>query len=398
MKQKSILVAATAAGINNLIIPGPLFAVYLLSLGAEVEQIGTAISLMIITATVTSFFGSTLGDIYGRRNVLVAALCLDLIGSLALMATTTWVQTLPAVILKGAAGGLFNPVLSALVAVLSPAEERGRAFGTVQTIRRGTFMVGPAVGGILAHQYGYTVMWLGVALSTLISLLCFLSIHEELPEERTTELHHGKILKESYKRIMTTLKHPVAKLLLMTAFGSTFAFSLIEPYVSVHAKNIGANPAQIGLIGTVVGATFFLNYIGGKASDLVSSSRKKIGLVSALIAFRFVTIVTIPFVDSIYMLIGIWFVVYAYDALAFAPWNAVASQVVDPSAIATYFGAAVTVSALGMSFGPQLGGLIWGLGSEVLLYGIAMVVGLIALIPYLVFVPRLLSERALNES
>lgn len=397
MKLKSIYVAATATGINNLIIPGPLLAVYLLSVGAEVEQIGTVISLLIITGTVASFFGSTLGDIYGRRNILITALFLDIAGSLTLMASTTWIQTLPAVILKGAAAGLFNPVLSALIAVLSPSKERGRAFGTVQTIRRGTFMVGPAIGGILAHEYGYTIMWLGVALSTLVSLLCFFSIHEKLSQETTTTLDHRKILRESYARIATTFQHPIAKLLLLTTFGSTFAFSLIEPYVSVHAKNIGANPAQIGLIGTAVGATFFLNYIGGKASDHILSPRRKVILVSALIGFRFMTIMCIPLIDSMYFLISVWFIVYSYDALAFAPWNAVASQAVDPSAMATYFGAAATIGALGMSFGPQVGGLIWGLGSEVLLYSIAMAIGLVALIPYLVFVPPLLVKRLSHE-
>lgn len=392
MKQRSLLVAATAAGINNLIIPGPLLAVYLLSLGAEIEFIGTVISLLIISGTVVSFFGSTLGDIYGRRNILIVALCFDFVGSLILMMTSTWMQTLPAVVFKGVAAGLFNPVLSALVAVLSPAEERGKAFGTVQAVRRGSYMLGPAIGGILAHQYGYAAMWLGVALSTLVSLLCFLLVREELPEERVTTLHPREILKASYSKIVTTFQHPVARLLLLTAFGSSFAFSLVEPYVSVHAKNIGANPAQIGFIGTAVGATFFLNYVGGKASDFLLSPRRKVVLVSFLIAFRFVTIVSIPFIASVYVLIGVWFVVYAYDALAFAPWNAVASQAVDPSAIATYFGAAFTVGALGMSIGPQLGGLIWGLGSETLLYGIAMVIGLFALIPYFVFVPQMLSE------
>ncbi len=383
--------AATAAGINNLIIPGPLLAVYILSLGARVEYIGTVISLLIMSGTVASFFGSTLGDIYGRRNVLIAALLCDFAGSLVLMVTSTWMQTLPAVVLKGVAAGLFNPVLNALVAVLSSAEERGRAFGTVQTIRRGSFMLGPVIGGLLAHQYGYAIMWLGVALSTLVSLFCFLSIHEELPEERITVLQPGKIFKESYSKIVTTFQHPITRLLLVTAMGSTFAFSLVEPYVSVHAKNIGANPAQIGLLGTAVGATFFLNYIGGKVSDSILSSRRKIALVSVLIAFRFFTALSIPFIGGVYVLISIWLVVYAYDALAFAPWNAVASRVVDPSAMATYFGAAFTVSALGMSFGPQLGGLIWSLGSEVVLYVIAVVIGLIALVPYFVLVPRLLS-------
>jgi MFS family permease len=391
LKQRSLLLAAAAAGINNLIIPGPLLAVYILSLGAEVENIGTVISLLIISGTVASFFGSTLGDIYGRRNILITALCFDLAGSLVLMITTTWVQTLPAVVLKGVGAGLLNPVLNALVAVLSTTEERGRAFGTVQTIRRGSFMLGPAIGGVLAYQYGYAAMWLGVALSTLVSLLCFLFVRGEVPEERSAILNPREIITESYKKIATTFQHPVARLLLLTAFGSTFAFSLAEPYVSVHAKNIGANPAQIGFIGTAVGATFFLNYIGGKASDSISSFRRKILIVSALVAFRFVTLIGIPFINSIYILIGVWFTVYAYDALAFAPWNAVASQAVDRSAMATYFGAAFTISALGMSIGPQLGGILWSLGSEVLLYGVAMTIGLIALIPYVLFVPPLMT-------
>lgn len=396
MNRRSLLIVAAAAGINNLIVPGPLLVIYISHLGAQVEQIGTVISLLIISATIAGFFGGTLGDIYGKRTILILALCFDFTGSITLVVCTFWTHALIAVIFKGIASGLFNPVLHALIAVLSSTQERGQSFGIVETVRRASYMVGPAVGGILAYQYGYNVMWLGVALSTLISLTCLLLLHMEAPQH-TTELEPGKILRESYNKIKTTFKHPVAKLLLITAFVSTFAFSLVETYVPVHAKNIGANSAQIGLLGTAVGATFFFIYLGGRVSDSIKSIRRKIVLVSLLSALQFLTIFTVSITGNVYILIGIWFVVYAFHDLSSAPWFAVASGVVAPSLISTYFGASFTVSALGMSFGPQVGGLLWGLTSERILYGVSAIIGVAALIPYVVFVPRALSKGVPDE-
>lgn len=393
LERKSIIVVAVAAGINYLIVSGPLLVVYLLSLGAEVENIGTVMSVMILSGTIASFFGGALSDVYGKRNIIILALCCDFAGSMGLMMSSTWTHALAAVVIRGTAVGLFNPVLQGLVATLASPERLGQAFGTVGTIRGGCLMIGPAVGGVLAHRYGYTVMWLGIALSTLVSLICFLFIHEEAPQERTAAIHPGKILKESYSRIRTVFQHSVARLFLITSFGGTFAFSLVESYISVHAKNIGANEAQIGLLGSVFGATFFLNYIGGRFSDSIPSIYRKILLVSVLIVLRFTTLVSIPFINSFYILAGVWFLVYAYGTFGSAPSSAVASHLVDRSVIATFFGASFTVGTLGMSFAPQIGGLIWSLSSEVVLYGTAMILGLIALIPYAVFIPRLLSKE-----
>ena len=117
---------------------------------AQATRIG---GYLLAVYAVTHFFAGpvigSLSDRFGRRRLLL--LCLLCFGTdYALMAaapTLAWLYLGRAI--AGIAGATYGPV-NAVIADVTPPEKRGQAFGWIGAAFGGGFILGPAVGGLLA--------------------------------------------------------------------------------------------------------------------------------------------------------------------------------------------------------------------------------------------------------
>jgi len=93
-------------------------------------------------------FGS-LGDRFGRRPVLLAAMIAFAVdyGLMAFAPTVGWLFL--GRIFAGVAGAIYGPA-NAVLADVTPAEKRGEVFGLMGAAFGAGFIVGPAIGGLLA--------------------------------------------------------------------------------------------------------------------------------------------------------------------------------------------------------------------------------------------------------
>lgn len=390
--ERKLLLILIAIVINGLVTEGPLLIVYILRLGARLEILGMIISTMVGFAIVASFFGGALGDIYGKKRMLQIALFLSFLGSISFAIISDWKQAMLLVALKGFATGLFVPMMNSLTAVLSHESKRGMGFGFTQTVRSATTIVGPITGGLLAEIYGFKVMWIGVALTTLVGLIILSLIKFEETASNVKYSNMTRILPDSFSKLSINLRNPIARTLLITTLLLSLAFATIESYVTVRASNIGASKSEIGLLGGVAGATFIFSYFGGITCDKLGNVKKKIYILTLIFAIRQLSILLLPFTMTVTQLIALWFIVNAYNSFSSPFWNAVNSGIIPRETLGTFFGAAFTMSAIGMILGPMLGGSIWSTSTEVTVYMVSVIIGLSGTVFYLLLLPPQLSK------
>jgi MFS family permease len=155
-----------------------LFSVGQFALWTYLERIGatTGIAEMTIAnslslATVAGFLSSAVALVLGERimriTVIVACVMLNVAGALGTRSSVPWLYAI------SVSGFYFSlPLYSAVLFGAILRRAGSKRFAAQFTLALSMGAVGPAIGGLLAEQWGYgSVAWLEVALITLSSVL-----------------------------------------------------------------------------------------------------------------------------------------------------------------------------------------------------------------------------------
>jgi EmrB/QacA subfamily drug resistance transporter len=143
--------------------------------------------LLAVTAT-TPLFGK-LSDIYGRRLVLLWAIAIFIIGSIACaMAPTIWILVF-ARGLQGLGGGGLLPIAQTIIADLLSPRERPIVQGRTSVMFMSASILGPVLGGFLTdHWHWSLIFWINVPLG-LVALVMSERALRQLPRnERPHQL------------------------------------------------------------------------------------------------------------------------------------------------------------------------------------------------------------------
>ena len=126
----------------------------------------------------------SLSDAYGRRPVLIVALCALAINYVMMaMAETYWVLLVGRII-AGMAGATYITA-TAYISDITKPEERGAAFGMIGAAFGIGFVFGPALGGLASGLHITAPFWIAAALSTLNVIFGIFILPESLnPEKR----------------------------------------------------------------------------------------------------------------------------------------------------------------------------------------------------------------------
>lgn len=143
---------------------------------------GTYLGILLATMPLTQFFSAPmlgmLSDRYGRKKIIVPSLLMGCLGYLiAVYACST--NSLFFLILSRVAIGISAgtvAVVNASIADISDPEDKAKNFGILNMALGLGFTVGPLLGGVfsgfdLGFVQGFSVVFLGAALMTLVNLL-----------------------------------------------------------------------------------------------------------------------------------------------------------------------------------------------------------------------------------
>ncbi|MFG2723053.1 MFS transporter [Streptomyces sp. NPDC048416] len=172
----SMLLSSLGTSVANVALPNLAHA-----FGASFAQVQWVVLAYLLAVTALIVGAGRLGDLIGRRRLLLAGISLFTAASvLCGVAPTLWL-----LIAARAAQGLGAAVMMALtmafVGETVPTARTGRAMGLLGTMSATGTALGPSLGGVLISGFGWRAIFLvGVPLG-LVSLLL---VHRHVPADR----------------------------------------------------------------------------------------------------------------------------------------------------------------------------------------------------------------------
>ncbi len=199
---------------------------------------------------VAPLFGA-LSDRFGRRPVIIIATLGAAVGFATFgIGGSVWVLLAGRIIQGITAGDM--PALFAYAADITPPAQRAARFGLLGALNGIGFMIGPAIGGLLAAVHVDLPVFVTAGIALVVATVAFFALPESLPAaKRTPRLRWGAL-------------HPVA--VFRGAFARTELRGLLIALV---------------LIGLPFG--MFVNNFGVLALDQLSWTATSIGLLTAAI-------------------------------------------------------------------------------------------------------------------
>jgi EmrB/QacA subfamily drug resistance transporter len=121
------------------------------TLGGLRDTSWIAVGYLLASATIVPVYGR-MGDLRGRREMLLAALTVFTLGSIACGAAQSLPQLLAARVLQGLGGGGLMVLSQSLIGELVPPRERARFQGYFATVFTAASIGGPVIGGIVVSH------------------------------------------------------------------------------------------------------------------------------------------------------------------------------------------------------------------------------------------------------
>ncbi len=150
----------------------------------QVQWVVLAYLLAITTLIVSA---GRLGDLFGRRRMLLVGIALFSAASVLCALAPTLGLLIAARAVQGLGAALMMSLAMALVGESIPKDKTGSAMGILGTVSAIGTALGPSLGGVLIAEYGWPIMFLvNAPLGILAWLLAyrFLPAERELPAER----------------------------------------------------------------------------------------------------------------------------------------------------------------------------------------------------------------------
>jgi EmrB/QacA subfamily drug resistance transporter len=182
-----LMLGGFLSAVNQTIV-----ATALPTIGRDLGDFGNlswVIIAYLLTSTVVAPLYGKLSDIHGRRAMMLTALGLFVAGSAAAAMAPNMAMLIAARALQGIGGGGITPLVQTTVADMVTPRERGHYQAYMGTAWVIAGVLGPALGGVIADQLHWSVIfWLNVPLGLVAALLTSASMKRLPRHERPHKL------------------------------------------------------------------------------------------------------------------------------------------------------------------------------------------------------------------
>jgi len=336
----------------------PFLPFYLRELGITGKEAVKIWSGLIFSASflVSAFLQplwGALGDRRGRKPMVVRAMLGLALTNFLMGFAQSAPQLLILRLFQGSLSGFVAPSL-ALMASCTPKERTGQALGILQSALVTGMIVGPLLGGVLAHFMGYRPIFFWTALfclSAAIIVICF--VKEEFVR-REEEKRSG--LRENLRSVF---RSPELRAMLFLLMLVQFSIVIVAPFLSLYVEYLKVSPDYVGLMtGVVFGITGVANAstapFWGKRAD--RSGYRKV-LRHSLIG---ITLFSIPqaFVTNVYQLLIIRAGLGVFVSGVIPTINTIVQRSTTEKDRGAIYGIFQSGMLLGNMAGPLIGGVL----------------------------------------
>ncbi|WP_229730338.1 MFS transporter [Microbacterium sorbitolivorans] len=301
-----------------------------------------------------------LSDRFGRRPVIIVAAFRAVAGYVVFgIGGALWILLLGRIIQGITAGDM--PALFAYAADITPPEQRAKRFGLLGALNGIGFMVGPALGGLLAGIDVRLPVFATAAVALIVALVAIFLLPESLaPSNRASKfdlgsLHPVGVISDALRR--RELRGLLVALALLTLpftfFSSNFSVLAIDT-VSWTATQVGLLLAVIGVVDVVVKGgllAFLLPRIGERRTILIGIVGQAAGLaVLALVA----SVLAQPWI----LVLGV-LMLGGFQGLTQAPLDGLVSSAAGDDEQGRVAGALQSITSGIQMIGPLLAGVLY---------------------------------------
>ncbi len=340
----------------------PILPIFSKELGAENYQVGLiAMSFPLMNFLFAPFWG-TLSDRYGRRPVILVSVLITGLAYLLFSQTINLWLLLLSRLLAGI-GSANLSVAQAYIADITSSRDRAKSMGLIGAAFGLGFIIGPTAGGYLkslsAPGHVDMVGFLAAALSLLNLVLAYFLLPESLQHKQKDVRFNFKVVSS----IITELKKPTIRELLMINFIFITAFMIMQMSVSLFWKEkIGLNEIDLGNMFAFIGlATVIVQ--GGLVGRLV----KQFGETRLLTFGTYLFIVSLIIIPWVTPETFIPFELIAFALIALANGcltpsiTSLLSKSAAPQDIGQVLGVNQSFGSVARAAGMGLSGFIYGI-------------------------------------
>lgn len=337
----------------------PFLPLYVEELGvsdhaAIVQWSGIAYGATFFAAACVAPLWGRLGDIYGRKLMLVrASLGMTIAISLMGMAGSVW-QLVALRLFVGLAGGYASGSM-VLVATQTPKDRSAWALGVLSSGIMAGNLVGPLIGGALPPIIGIRGTFL--AAGGMI-FFAFLATTFLIKEEKSAARKQAAKASGGWKSIPD--KRPVVAML-ATGLLLMLANMSIEPIITVYVAQIVPDQGQVTMIAGIVMSAAALGSI--LSASRLGKLADRIGhwpVIAGALAIAGLLLIPQAFVNASWQLIGLRFLMGLALGGLLPCITAVIRHSVPDSAAGSILGLSISSQYVGQVAGPVLGGFVGG--------------------------------------
>jgi len=153
------------------------------SFSIDAVMLGWVTSAYLLTAAIFILPFGKLADLYGRKKFFIIGNLLFAAGSL--LAAVSWSASviITARVIQALGGAMVFSTSIAIVTLVFPPGERGKAIGIITATVYAGLSLGPFIGGVLTQNIGWpSIFLLNVPLAVIVVLLTIMYIPEEWAE------------------------------------------------------------------------------------------------------------------------------------------------------------------------------------------------------------------------
>ena len=321
------------------------------SLGGDEFDIALIIASYAICAGIVGPFWGRLSDRFGRKPILMFCTAGAAGGYLLLANADELWMIYAARVLAGLLAGNF-PVASAMMADITPPNERAKGMGLIGAAFGLGLVMGPVLGGLLAGSDGSFASPAMLAGGT--SVFAAIAAGLFLPESRNPEIAQSKPSGLGLWQVLRATQSRLLMLQYVFHTGSVAAITYIFP-LWVYAL-LDWQAREVGIVFGVVGAVMALNQ--GLLMGRLVGFFGELPLLRICVSLFFVGLAITLFADEAVLMVGSNLIALTGATMCMPILNAMVSRKAGAEERGRLMGAASTAASIGRVVGPLAAGAL----------------------------------------
>ncbi len=330
----------------------PILPLFLSRRGASPAFVGAVIAAGVAGKLLAQYPAGRLSDRLGRRPLLVGSLALYSLCFALYLVPLPLFSYLPLRFVQAVTIGFYLPVATALVADLTPADQRASAYSRMRATEMLGLLVGPVIGGLAA---GFRLDLVFIAAAAVCAAATLLLLR--LP--RSTAIAGA----ETPHEVQVAPAAALAGLAPVVALGCAVYYTVgnYDAIWTLYVTSRGGTTLQVGLSFAVYALPVALvSGFLGHLADRLGTRRVGVASVAGYGLFNLVY----PLISAPWLLVAIGLVEGGATALGTPALSAEVSRAAPPGRQGAMQGLYNTLLNVALGAGSLAGGLLFTVGAQ----------------------------------